>query len=106
MSSTAKHWLKFTLRWGIAVFGIWYVISNMSLRDRVFILNAQIEQKQGRTDLDDGNSRAVGMKSLVTAGRPWVRPVMRVPENGLAGEKEHKCCGRLGYQRTHKNKIG
>jgi hypothetical protein len=37
--STAKKRLKFTLRWGIAVFGIWYVVSNMSLHDRVLFLN-------------------------------------------------------------------
>jgi uncharacterized protein (TIRG00374 family) len=32
-----KKWVKFTLRWGIAVLGIWWVISNISLHDRVLI---------------------------------------------------------------------
>jgi uncharacterized protein (TIRG00374 family) len=30
--------LKFTIRWGIAVFGIWYVISKMSWNDRVWAI--------------------------------------------------------------------
>jgi uncharacterized membrane protein YbhN (UPF0104 family) len=38
--SHAKKWLKFTLRWSIAVFGIWYVVSNMSLHDRVLFLDS------------------------------------------------------------------
>jgi glycosyltransferase 2 family protein len=33
-----RGWLKFSLRWGIAVVGIWYVLSNLSLHDRVMIL--------------------------------------------------------------------
>src|SRR5208282_1024412 len=28
--------LKFTVRWGIAVFGIWYVVSKMSWHDRIW----------------------------------------------------------------------
>ena len=37
MSIRSKKWLKNIVRWGIAVFGIWYVISNMSWYDRVLI---------------------------------------------------------------------
>jgi uncharacterized protein (TIRG00374 family) len=37
MSPKAKSWLKNLLRWGVAVFGIWYVVSNISLFDRVMI---------------------------------------------------------------------
>ena len=40
MSRTSKKWLKNLLRWGIAVFGIWYVLSNMSWNDRVLIAGA------------------------------------------------------------------
>lgn len=38
--STRNKWLKFALRWGIAVLGIGYVIGNISLHDRVLFLNA------------------------------------------------------------------
>lgn len=38
MKTKLKKWIKFTLRWGIAVFGIWYVLSQTSFHDRVTIL--------------------------------------------------------------------
>src|SRR4051812_7283717 len=40
MSKTGKKWLKNALRWGIAVFGIWYVLNNMSWSNRVLIPGA------------------------------------------------------------------
>src|SRR5258705_6478086 len=39
MKQRAVKWLKFLLRWGIAVVGIWWVISQMYFRDRVWILD-------------------------------------------------------------------
>jgi glycosyltransferase 2 family protein len=41
MQKKSKGWLKFTLRWGIAVVGITYVLWNLHLRDRVLILDEQ-----------------------------------------------------------------
>lgn len=38
MKTKLKKWTKFTLRWGIAVFGIWYVLAKTSFHDRVIIL--------------------------------------------------------------------
>ena len=40
MSQKRKKWLTFTLRWAIAVVGIWWVLSQITWRDRVTILNA------------------------------------------------------------------
>jgi glycosyltransferase 2 family protein len=37
MNKTTKKWLKNALRWGIAVFGIWYVLNNMSWNNRVLV---------------------------------------------------------------------
>jgi uncharacterized membrane protein YbhN (UPF0104 family) len=37
MSATSKKWLRNVLRWSIAIFGIWYVVSNMSWYDRVLV---------------------------------------------------------------------
>src|SRR3954462_5936176 len=44
MNQRAKKWIKFVLRWGIAVVGIWWVLAqpDMQFRDRVWIL----DQKQ------------------------------------------------------------
>ncbi len=39
MNLPTKHWIKFALRWGIAVVGIWYVLWNINLSDRVMILD-------------------------------------------------------------------
>lgn len=41
MSQKLKKWLTFSIRWGIAVVGIWWVISQITWRDRVTTLNAQ-----------------------------------------------------------------
>jgi uncharacterized protein (TIRG00374 family) len=41
MTQKSKKWLTFTLRWGIAVVGIWWVLSQITWRDRVTTLNAQ-----------------------------------------------------------------
>ena len=40
MHHPARKWITFSLRWAIAIGGIWWVIAHMSLRDRVTILNA------------------------------------------------------------------
>jgi uncharacterized membrane protein YbhN (UPF0104 family) len=40
MSQQVKKWLKFVLRWGIAVVGIWWVMSQITWRDRVTRLDA------------------------------------------------------------------
>ena len=37
MSKTSKKWIANALRWGIAVFGIWYVLNNMSWNNRVLV---------------------------------------------------------------------
>src|SRR5687768_11231208 len=39
MKSAAAKWAKFVLRWGIAVVGIWWVVSQINFRDRVWILD-------------------------------------------------------------------
>lgn len=41
MNQRAKSWIKFVLRWGIAVVGIWWVVAQMEFRDRVWILNTK-----------------------------------------------------------------
>jgi uncharacterized membrane protein YbhN (UPF0104 family) len=37
MSPGTKKWVKNLLRWGIAIAGVWYVVTNISIRDRVLI---------------------------------------------------------------------
>jgi hypothetical protein len=40
MSPGVKKWAMFTIRWGIAVAGIWYVATKISWRDQVIVLGA------------------------------------------------------------------
>ncbi|HSV14348.1 MAG TPA: lysylphosphatidylglycerol synthase transmembrane domain-containing protein [Tepidisphaeraceae bacterium] len=39
MTDRTKKWLKFTVRWGIAAFGVWWVLSNINFTDRVMVLD-------------------------------------------------------------------
>src|SRR5262245_4924387 len=39
MTDRTKKWLKFTVRWGIAAFGVWWVLSNSNFTDRVLVLD-------------------------------------------------------------------
>jgi glycosyltransferase 2 family protein len=41
MEKPARKWILFVLRWGIAVAGIWWVLSNISLQDHVLVLDEQ-----------------------------------------------------------------
>ena len=45
-----KKWLMFTLRWGIAVVGIWWVLSQITWRDRVTLLGANNRPVEHRLD--------------------------------------------------------
>jgi uncharacterized protein (TIRG00374 family) len=37
MQPRVKKWIKFSLRWGIAILGVWFVVKNISLYDQVRI---------------------------------------------------------------------
>src|SRR5437016_407258 len=39
MSTRTKKWLSFTLRWGIAVVGVYWVIANISWSNRVLVVS-------------------------------------------------------------------
>ena len=43
MSQRSKQWLKFFLRWGIAVIGVGYVVWNISINDRAIVLDPQTQ---------------------------------------------------------------
>src|SRR5580704_14771756 len=49
MKKQAKKWLKFSLRWGIAVIGVYLVVKNIAFRDRVIVLDsAGIDKVEAR----------------------------------------------------------
>jgi glycosyltransferase 2 family protein len=60
MKSETKKWLKFAVRWGIAIAGIWYVVANIHLADRVMVLHAQTNEPVYLRVLDNaGEDEAV-----------------------------------------------
>src|SRR6185503_12963584 len=59
MSPSAKKWLTFSLRWGIAVVGIWLVIRQISLHDRVWVIqNNQLFSLRLAQDNGGGGEQA------------------------------------------------
>lgn len=57
MSPTSKKVLKNTLRWGIAIFGIWYVLSRMSLRDQVRVFSPTAAAPPAWATLDETDAK-------------------------------------------------
>ncbi len=80
MSPKIRKGLKFAIRWGIAVAGIWYVLANINLSDRVMIVDPHTTQptwvkvlhEPRETDLqftaldDDGNTFTVNRHDIWT----------------------------------------
>lgn len=40
LAKQTRKWITFTLRWGVAVVGVWLVVKNISFHDRVMLVNA------------------------------------------------------------------
>lgn len=78
MKQKFKKWAKFTLRWGIAVFGIWYVLARTSFHDRVIILdgeNRPVEVRiiEGASDSTPFFKQADG-QALIARDQVWTLP--------------------------------
>ena len=95
-SVVVRKWLKFALRWGIAVLGIWWVLANLSLHDRVLIASpadgwpvsvrlvepAPEEAEQFKVRMPDGSARTLRRDELLVRADS-VR--VTVDENGVRG---------------------
>jgi len=97
LSPSVKKWVKFSIRWGIAIFGIAYVISNLTLRDHALMTGANglprdvvihvHSAPDGTTDLivtdpDTGEARSVTPDELLN--RPDVKHVTLKETNAHA----------------------
>jgi uncharacterized protein (TIRG00374 family) len=78
-----KRWVTFALRWGIAVAGIALVISNISLHDRVQVLDPKTNRVQKLRVLNNAGESDAQYTVVPEDGRPprvvgrdelWVRP--------------------------------
>ena len=87
MTPRTKHWLKFSIRWGIAVVGITWVLWSITFRDRVTVLAAGTNLPVYVQVLDDAaedqstyriarSTAGAGEKVVEEVSRDqlWVRP--------------------------------
>src|SRR5687767_2111399 len=99
MTPRQKHWLKFTIRWGIAVGGILYVLLGITFRDRVTILAAGTNLPEYAKVLGDaGEDQATYRIERDTPGGPvvedvsrdalWVRPPVKSVDVTVDGAAE------------------
>lgn len=105
MSSPAKKWIKFSVRWGIAVGGILWVLLNISFRDRVLLLDRQtlipyhahVLGEANDTDSafrvehwsNDGGERH-WMSRQVNRDDLWTRPDLKYAQVRLENGQPHK----------------
>jgi uncharacterized protein (TIRG00374 family) len=111
MKSAAAKWAKFVLRWGIAVVGIWWVVSQINFRDRVWILDqknypvaAKLSAYPDRGDQSavfeihdpvTGERRTISRREVVNLpdqkqlNLAWSSPPDGAPDSGLV-EKQGK----------------
>ena len=78
MKKQFKKWATFTLRWGIAVAGIWFVLSKMSFHDRVTILDGDnrpvaVRIVDGESDSSPVFKQADG-PALISRDQVWTLP--------------------------------
>jgi uncharacterized protein (TIRG00374 family) len=84
MNKTAKKWITFTIRWGVAVAGIWYVLAQTPFHDelliypeghhhlaRVRVLDEPAENAQTFRVIADPKT---GLVENIPRGDVWTRP--------------------------------
>ncbi len=96
MHNGARKWATFVLRWGVAVAGIWWVLANMSLRDKVVVLDENlrpVEVELAQPAAENAASFSIidpaTRKLRVVSRRETVnRPDKKNMQVVLAGEKQ------------------
>lgn len=85
MTPRQKYWLKFTLRWGIAVGGIGWVLWSITFHDRVTVLNSGTQLPESAQALDNATDEQAVYRIIresdpareveeVSRDQLWVRP--------------------------------
>ena len=93
MKQQLKKWSKFTLRWGIAVIGIWYVLAGTSFHDRIMILGKgnvpdEIRIIDGAGESDSKFTRADGKGTIHALGTSQEGTNLPVTSVELLGSSE------------------
>lgn len=85
MTPSAKKWIKFTLRWGIAVVGMWWVVAQISWRDQVLVLGARNRPVEAKLAAPaDENFIQVQIID------PWTGRLREVPRNELVHQPDRE----------------
>lgn len=91
----AKHWLLFALRWGIAVVGVWLVVSKMSIRDQAWVILDHTTLRPQQVSLE----RWVAEDALTfPVIDPKGGPAIHVPRGDVVNEPDPKTA--LMYSET------
>src|SRR5689334_16317644 len=85
MTDRTKKQLKFTLRWGIAALGVWWVLSNINFTDRVMLLDPDTHRPTYVAVLNDAKEEDVTFRIAPKGEEPrtvtredlWVKPDRR-----------------------------
>src|SRR5438045_2547840 len=99
MSKRAKKWFAFSLRWGVAVVGVTYVIWNLNFHDHLKVLTDanRLEDLQvvGSPDENSAAFRVFGSyngeppaEHVVPREQVWARPNLKSLEIKRGGEPE------------------
>jgi len=87
MNQRAKKWIKFVLRWGIAIVGIGLVFWNMAFRDQVWILDPKNHPVPAKLSAypDKGEQSAV-----FEIWDPWTYRKRVISRNEVVNQPDHK----------------
>src|SRR5258707_8901721 len=86
-----KHWAMFSLRWGIAVAGVWYVVAHMSLRDQAWVILNHDTNRPERVSLDYTVKEDSPAFPVTNHGN--------IPREDVVNEPDQKTVLRVGHEK-------
>jgi len=81
----AKHWLLTALRWGIAVVGVWIVVSKMSIRDQAWVILNHDTMRPEQVTLTSSVGEDAATFPVID---PRGRAVIQVPHDDVVNEPD------------------
>lgn len=90
MSSSAKRWVKFFIRWGIAIGGIAIVLYNISLSDRVLALGLTANNTPVQVKLRTAAPEKISAQTRLEAIDPFSRQPIELTRDRLVNRPDRK----------------
>jgi hypothetical protein len=95
-----KHWAMFCMRWGIAIVGVWYVVSHMSLRDQAWVILNHGTNRPQQVSLDKTVGESAARYSVID---PETGKTIQVPREDVVNEPDQKTVLLRGH--TEKSQL-